>query len=699
MSTSEDITRMVELIDLCDDGQLPDLREYVEIDEDDDDDVQYLGEACLDDETDASDNTSRFEIDPVVIQGKELRRNGTVELVDGDFMRVENMYVDVHGRTQLQGSLVRAQSTLTKGCSDVLLWRKYRGKDGSVGTSSPSKRKHGPADAAPFAQKRTSLPRSDATMITIEDDVDESEPEIVLVRRKSTPNSTSVARAGNNAPPKSAYTYGDICTGAGGMASGAVQAGLRMQFALDHDHDACETLRLNFNTRVLEEDVHTFCTKLKVRGYLRVDVLHISFPCKFYSPAHTVAGKDDEHNVATGYAVKPILERCRPRVVTFEQTFGMLRSANLPHFHALVKQATDAGYNVRWKLINLADFGNPHARKRLIIIASCPGEPLPRFPEPTHGSGPGKKPYTTIYQVLSRIDYATVPAYMQQYSEKRGAEYDPHQPLKQAITCSGGLGNLHPSGRRSFMPIELAALQTFRLSHRFHGTYTSIKTQIGNAVPCVFGKTFFGEIVEDMKEHDKTVADTLRIVKPYLQSERKSGTRDKESTKGDSEGDSRMEHDGGVCDGEDYDGKDCDEEDLDDRDLEDQYRDDQYSNDENPDDEYCDNDEYGDGGSSDSADDEPSGEKSSDDDEYNDIDLPAATRKRKRAPAQQAKRGRSKNRKGKQEAASGDVDGEDAEADEALILATLGLQCDDGEVIKLIGHGEGSTKAPGRDAS
>ncbi|KAK6435167.1 hypothetical protein LTR95_008651, partial [Oleoguttula sp. CCFEE 5521] len=603
MDNPDDIIRMVELIDLCDDEQPSELGNYIEVDEDDDD-VQFLGEISLDAATDAQENANRIEIQSVIIRGQQLRRDGTAELVDGDFLRVKKMYIDDRGHTQLQGSLLRrtkhlhgmldqkvnevciisqsksgqtggaaAYRTTTrpleeaidirecvftnllfpahtwrqhlprelhredwrdvkrlaseqlqltcrwrfteevdgnkvisqcstrlseleadaqKACSDVVLWRNYLHTQSDSGSSTPNKSKHQETDSTPLAQKRKTQEGKAAAAstrtITIADDDEDSEPEIVLVRRKSTLSTETVVRLSDDVvpqrpfagrtPSRSKYTYGDICTGAGGMASGAVQAGLRMQFALDHDHDACETVRLNIKTRVLEEDVYTFCTKLKTRGYLRVDVLHISFPCKFFSPAHTIEGKDDEQNIATGYSVKPILERCRPRVLTMENTFGLLHTKNIAFFYSLIRQITDAGYSVRSKLINLADFGNPHARKRLIIIASCPGEPLPRFPEPTHGSGSGKKPYTTIHQILSRIDYPSVPAYMLQCSEKRGAEYSPHQPLKQAITCSGGLGNLHPSGLRSFMLVELSALQTFRPLQQYHGTYTSIKTQI-----------------------------------------------------------------------------------------------------------------------------------------------------------------------------------------------------------------------------
>ncbi|KAK6431091.1 hypothetical protein LTR95_012749 [Oleoguttula sp. CCFEE 5521] len=607
MDTLNEIRRMVELIDLCDDDddQPEDIKTFIEIGEDDDADVVCLGEVHSEGaaEAVAKVNDKRISLQSITVNGQTLSSRGTVELVDGDFLKVTDIFIDEHGHQQLQGLLLRRNKHMTgmldqkvnelcvitqssfgikeagladctvirpaeeavdlrectftnqpfpartwrdhlraelrredwravkqlaneqmlltcrwrftveaernqimsesllrlreheadeqKSCSDVMLWRTYLEKESKSGTSSPSKRKHDPEGLAPLAQKRkTRSASTHATTITIEDDDVESEPEIVLIRSKSITSSNTIPRADKDAPLRSDYSYGDICTGAGGMASGAVQAGLRMQFALDHDHDACESLSLNFKTRVLEEDVHEFCTKMKVRGYL----------------PHTKPGKNDEQNVATGYAVEPILERCRPRIVTFEQTSGMV-SRHPMHFHALVRQLTDAGYSVRWSIQNLADFGNPHARRRLIIIAACPGEPLPQFPAPTHGAGPGKKPYTTIYQCLSRVDYSTVPMHMQQYTETpRRSEYDPHQPLQHAITTSGGQGNFHPNGRRSFMLAELAALQCFRPQHRFCGRYGSIRKQIGNAVPGVFGKCLFGKIAETMREHDKTVA-------------------------------------------------------------------------------------------------------------------------------------------------------------------------------------------------
>lgn len=170
-------------------------------------------------------------------------------------------------------------------------------------------------------------------------------------------------------PAKEPYTYGDICAGAGGMARGAVQAGLHAKWLLDHWKVACETLRLNFPfAKVLEKDIFDFCTKNGGRDY-RVNILHCSFPCQTYSPAHTIDGKNDHKNEAAGYSMVPILDKTKPRIVTLEQTFGLLRRHHAS-FAALVHQLTFKGYSVRWRIFNCAQHENAQPRKRLFMIAS-----------------------------------------------------------------------------------------------------------------------------------------------------------------------------------------------------------------------------------------------------------------------------------------------------------------------------------------
>lgn len=122
---------------------------------------------------------------------------------------------------------------------------------------------------------------------------------------------------------KNSYTYADVCTGAGGMALGAIMAGLLAVFFLDHWKDACETLAANFgNVHILRHDIFDLATNT-ILGFIPrlVDILHISFPCQPHSPAHTTPGRNDERNIAAGYSVIPLLEQHKPRILTM----GMYR--------------------------------------------------------------------------------------------------------------------------------------------------------------------------------------------------------------------------------------------------------------------------------------------------------------------------------------------------------------------------------------
>ena len=47
----------------------------------------------------------------------------------------------------------------------------------------------------------------------------------------------------------------------------------------------------------------------------------------------------------------------------------------------------NAGYNVDYKLINMADYGVPQIRQRVIILGNRLGLPV-SFPEPTHAENP-----------------------------------------------------------------------------------------------------------------------------------------------------------------------------------------------------------------------------------------------------------------------------------------------------------------------
>lgn len=307
------------------------------------------------------------------------------------------------------------------------------------------------------------------------------------------------------------YTYADICAGAGGMASGAQQAGLKINFLLDNWLVACQTLNMNFpGAEVLFLDVHKFCTSKCAWPWELVDILHISYPCQPHSYLNRLdidEGNNPE-NIATLFSALQLLARCKPRIATLEQTSHIVTKNDGYFFRAIILQSTSLGYSVRWRVCNLAEYRNVHARKRLIIIAACPGETLPTFPEPVNGLRPGQEPLVTIRKVRKALKphKARMPPVMLDSNKTSKPAYDDNAPLKRLITCDGGASNLHPNGKRTFQPCELAALQAFLHTHRFAGTKTAIIKQIGNAVPSCFAKILFEHITASLRETDRRIA-------------------------------------------------------------------------------------------------------------------------------------------------------------------------------------------------
>lgn len=164
------------------------------------------------------------------------------------------------------------------------------------------------------------------------------------------------------------YTFGDCFCGAGGMSRGAVQAGLRVEWGFDFNFTACQSYRLNFyGTKVFNIGAAHF-TNLFDEDH-KVDICHISPPCQYFSHAHTTVGKDDEMNIISLFAIGPLLSKTKPRVVTLEQTSGLL-TRHWPYFCMVANMFTNRGFSIRWRLLELADYGIPQSRKRLIMIAS-----------------------------------------------------------------------------------------------------------------------------------------------------------------------------------------------------------------------------------------------------------------------------------------------------------------------------------------
>lgn len=183
-------------------------------------------------------------------------------------------------------------------------------------------------------------------------DSDLSQPPPIGSFQSSTPKQPVIRTPGQQ------FTYGDAFCGAGGATRGAVMAGLHVKWGFDFARHACSSWRSNFPFATcyhMAADQFVQTAKGNLAA-VKVDILHLSPPCQFFSPAHTVMGVDDEMNVASLFAVQSVIEVSKARVVTLEQTFGIACPRFRFYFNALIQMFTAHDFSVRWSIVPLAQW-------------------------------------------------------------------------------------------------------------------------------------------------------------------------------------------------------------------------------------------------------------------------------------------------------------------------------------------------------
>ncbi|KAL8854447.1 MAG: hypothetical protein Q9221_000717 [Calogaya cf. arnoldii] len=307
------------------------------------------------------------------------------------------------------------------------------------------------------------------------------------------------------------YTYADVCCGAGGTSRGAEMAGLHLRWALDHNLPACDTYQANSpQVNLYHEELDDLVPI--GRPNLRVDIFHGTFPCQAWSLGNTSPNREKgDMNIAASMEIGRCLDIAKPRVVTLEQTSGLVSQGHRAGKHSksldrFIKQFTSRNYSVAWKVVNMVEYGLPQFRKRLIMIATCIGEPKLKLPEPTHVEHPGGtdlQPWTSVNNAISLIPRGHPNHEVPPKFEVADQAYDGDVPSPYIVMCRGTMSP-HPRGKRAFSLRELTCLQGFPLDHKFAetATKTNIRKQIGNAFPPTMAAVLFDSIKRQLLERD-----------------------------------------------------------------------------------------------------------------------------------------------------------------------------------------------------
>ena len=305
-----------------------------------------------------------------------------------------------------------------------------------------------------------------------------------------------------------------LFSGAGGLDLGLIQAGNTIIWANDIDKDAVATYRENIGDHIVCDDIKN----IDISALPNADVVVGGFPCQGFSQANRLRTLEDDRNQLYRFFYNTIKIK-QPKYFIAENVKGILSLGKGEAIKQIVADFEAAGYITSVNLVNMADYGVPQTRQRVIIIGQRVdlGKELRFiFPQPTH-SKTGELPQWV--SIKEAIDHFPDPdkennvlnhvysAYKVEYRNFTGhRKTDPDKPSPTVLARGNGKGGVcaipHYNGRRRLTIRESASVQTFPEDFHFVGTMNSCYRQIGNAVPVLFARKLGDELMRLEKEEN-----------------------------------------------------------------------------------------------------------------------------------------------------------------------------------------------------
>jgi DNA (cytosine-5)-methyltransferase 1 len=355
---------------------------------------------------------------------------------------------------------------------------------------------------------------------------------------------------------KQELTAVDLFAGAGGLSLGARWAGFDVRVAVEIDERFTPTYRKNHpKGLLLQKDIRRITGKelLNTLPDQRIDLLMGCAPCQGFCSLTIKNRRVDPRNSLVAEMAR-LVEETLPVAVLMENVPGLaLRGSRL--ISAFLKRLRAIGYEAAWWNVQMADYGVPQKRRRLVLLAGrgfaidMPAPTHARVPrdglkrwltlrDAIHGETPPKRlsavrkrggPTSVNWHVVrdllpetrARLRAAR-PGHMRvELSDnllprchKDGYDgfrnvymrmaWDAPSPTITAGCTTPAKGRFgHPDRRRTTISVrEAATIQTFPNSFRFDTENLDVACEmIGNAVPPLFAKRLASHVHRSILEY------------------------------------------------------------------------------------------------------------------------------------------------------------------------------------------------------
>ena len=179
------------------------------------------------------------------------------------------------------------------------------------------------------------------------------------------------------------YSIASFFAGVGGIDLGfELTKQARTIYANEIDLYPIQTFEANFPIKVDQRDI----CDVKASEVPNIDIILGGFPCQAFSIAGYRKGFEDEKGRGTlFFEILRIIKVKKPKAILLENVKNLVSHDNGNTFRVILEALKDAGYHVRYAVLNAMEYGNiPQNRERIYIVGFRTKKVFEKFtfPEP-----------------------------------------------------------------------------------------------------------------------------------------------------------------------------------------------------------------------------------------------------------------------------------------------------------------------------